>query len=92
VDDAAPAKVVPKCLGANTVLGVLADDAEWIEPGGGNAAQGTFTGLQSVGQDVFSTIEPTFDEFSCNPENSRRPSRWFERRRARRGMSPGSSD
>ncbi len=51
------------------VLGLMAEDVEWNEPGGGNAASGTFNGPQSVSEDVFSTIPANFDEFSVNPEN-----------------------
>jgi uncharacterized protein len=49
------------------VLGLMAEDVEWIEPGGGNSAQGTFTGPQSVATEVFETIPPSFDEFSVEP-------------------------
>lgn len=40
-------------------------DVEWKEPGGGNAPAGTFTGPQSVAQDVFATVPQNFDEFSA---------------------------
>ena len=38
---------------------------EWIEPGGGNAPAGTFTGPESVVSDVFGAVQANFDEFSC---------------------------
>ena len=53
----------------DAVLGRLADEVEWVEPGGGNSPSGTFTSPQSVGQDVFSKIPEHFDEFRCEPEN-----------------------
>ena len=51
------------------VLERLDAEVEWIEPGGGNAPAGTFTGPQSVGQDVFSAIPQQFEEFKAEPEN-----------------------
>ena len=51
----------------DVVIGLMAEDVEWTEPGGGNSASGTFTGPQSVATEVFSTIGPTFDEFSVEP-------------------------
>ena len=66
-----------------TVLDLMAPDVEWIEPGGGNSASGTFSGPESVAADVFSTIPANFDEFSVNPENSRT--------RAKRWSSPAAS-
>jgi uncharacterized protein len=51
------------------VLAVLEDDVEWVEPGGGNAPSGTFTGPQSVAQDVFSAVPENFEEFTATPEN-----------------------
>ena len=50
------------------VLDLMAPDVEWIEPGGGNSASGTFNGPESVAADVFGTIPANFDEFSVNPE------------------------
>ncbi len=38
-------------------------DIEWNEPGGGCAPQGTFTGPQSVANDVFSTVPVNFEDF-----------------------------
>jgi ketosteroid isomerase-like protein len=52
--------------------GVLARcdaSVEWTEPGGGNSPSGTFTGPESVGNDVFSKIPENFDEFSAQPED-----------------------
>jgi ketosteroid isomerase-like protein len=51
------------------VLGRLADDVEWIEPGGGSAPSGTFNGPDAVGNDVFSAVPQKFDEFSAEPAN-----------------------
>ena len=51
------------------VLARLAPDAEWTEPGGGNAPSGTFTGPESVGNDVFAKIPENFDEFSVDPDD-----------------------
>ena len=51
------------------VLALIADEVEWVEPGGGNSPSGTFTSPQSVGQDVFAKIPENFDEFSADPEN-----------------------
>lgn len=51
------------------VLGSLDPEVEWVEPGGGNSASGTFKGPESVGKEVFSTIGENFDEFEANPED-----------------------
>ena len=51
------------------VLEIMEPEAEWIEPGGGNSPAGTFTGPQSVGDDVFAAIAQQFEEFSVTPEN-----------------------
>ena len=51
------------------VLERLDEDAEWIEPGGGNAPSGTFRGPQSVGDEVFPAVGQYFDEFRAEPEN-----------------------
>ena len=51
------------------VLAAYDDQIEWIEPGGGSAPSGTFTGPDSVAQDVFATVPENFDEFSAEPEN-----------------------
>ena len=51
------------------VLAAYDDQIEWIEPGGGSAPSGTFTGPDSVAQDVFATVPGNFDEFSAEPEN-----------------------
>ena len=53
----------------DTVIALMAEDIEWVEPGGGNAAQGTFNGPQSVADEVFSTIPDNFDEFSVDAED-----------------------
>lgn len=54
---------------AQGVLDIMAPEAEWVEPGGGNAPAGTFKGPESVGNDVFSAIPQHFDEFAAEPEN-----------------------
>ena len=46
------------------VLGRMDPDVEWTEPGGGNAAAGTFKGPDAVGQEVFATVPENFDDFS----------------------------
>ncbi len=51
-----------------TVLGLLTPEATWTEPGGGNSPSGTFTGPESVGQDVLAKVGEQFEEFSANPE------------------------
>jgi ketosteroid isomerase-like protein len=50
------------------VLATYDDQIEWIEPGGGSAPSGTFTGPDSVAQDVFATVPENFDEFSVDIE------------------------
>ena len=47
------------------LLGRLADDIAWTEPGGGNSPSGTFTGHDSVRDEVFGTVPQNFDEFTC---------------------------
>jgi ketosteroid isomerase-like protein len=51
------------------VIGRLAPDVEWTEPGGGNSPSGTFNGPESVGSDVFSAIPENFDDFRCEVED-----------------------
>jgi ketosteroid isomerase-like protein len=46
-------------------LAAYDDQIEWIEPGGGSAPSGTFTGPDSVAQQVFGAIPENFDEFSA---------------------------
>jgi uncharacterized protein len=41
---------------------------EWIEPGGGRAPVGTFTGPQSVADKVFALVPQNFDEFQAEPQ------------------------
>jgi ketosteroid isomerase-like protein len=48
------------------VLATYDDQIEWIEPGGGSAPSGTFTGPDSVAEDVFATVPENFDEFSVD--------------------------
>lgn len=50
------------------VLASYDDQIEWIEPGGGSAPSGTFTGPDSVAQDVFAAVPENFDEFSVDIE------------------------
>ena len=45
------------------VLATYDDQIEWIEPGGGSAPSGTFTGPDSVAEDVFAAVPENFDEF-----------------------------
>jgi hypothetical protein len=44
----------------------MTPDIEWNEPGGGRAPQGTFTGPQSVAEDVFSTVPENFEDFRAD--------------------------
>ena len=44
------------------VLAAYDDQIEWIEHGGGSAPSGTFTGPDSVAQDVFATVPENFDD------------------------------
>ena len=48
------------------VLATYDDQIEWIEPGGGSAPSGTFTGPDSVAEDVFAAVPENFDEFSVD--------------------------
>jgi uncharacterized protein len=48
------------------VLATYDDQIEWIEPGGGSAPSGTFTGPDSVAQDVFAAVPENFVEFSVD--------------------------
>jgi uncharacterized protein len=49
----------------------LDDEVEWTEPGGGNAPSGTFTGPDSVANDVFATVPANFEEFTCTVEEAK---------------------
>ena len=53
----------------NGVLGILAPDAAWTEPGGGNSPSGTFTGPESVGNEVLAVVPQNFSEFAANAED-----------------------
>jgi hypothetical protein len=55
----------------DAVLAALREDVEWNEPGGGNSPRGTFTGPQSVGEDVFARVPENFDEFTVSIEDAR---------------------
>lgn len=48
------------------VLAEMDPGITWTEPGGGNAPQGTFTGPESVAQEVFAKVPENFEEFSVN--------------------------
>ena len=50
------------------VLEAFDPQIEWHEPGGGRAPQGTFSGAQSVANDVFATVPENFDEFEAQPD------------------------
>jgi ketosteroid isomerase-like protein len=59
---------------SGNVDGVLARfhaQVEWTEPGGGNAPSGTFTGPDSVANEVFAKVQESFDEFTCTVEEAR---------------------
>jgi uncharacterized protein len=44
-------------------------EIEWIEPGGGSAPSGTFTGVDAVKEQVFGPVQENFDEFSVEVED-----------------------
>src|SRR5262245_1917666 len=69
--EVATLKAAYESFNRDDVPGVLAaydDQIEWIEPGGGSAPSGTFTGVDSVEQDVFGAVPENFDEFSVDAE------------------------
>ena len=49
------------------VLANLDPEAQWTEPGGGNAPVGTF-GADEVAEKVFGPVQENFDEFAATPE------------------------
>lgn len=51
------------------VLGNLDENVEWVEPGGGNAPQGTFHSPDEVASEVFPKVQQYFEEFVCTPED-----------------------
>ena len=51
------------------VIGILDENVEWTEPGGGNSPSGTFHGPEAVRDEVFPAVPENFDEFQCTPEN-----------------------
>jgi len=51
------------------VLGIMDAEVEWKEPGGGNSPSGTFNGPDTVGSEVFGSIQANFDEFSAEPSD-----------------------
>ena len=51
------------------VLAAFHPQIEWHEPGGGRAPQGTFSGAESVANDVFATVAEHFDEFEAEQEH-----------------------
>jgi len=50
------------------VLAAFDQDIEWHEPGGGQAAQGTYRGAQSVANEVFASVPATFENFQGAPD------------------------
>jgi ketosteroid isomerase-like protein len=50
------------------VLEAFDPQIEWYEPGGGLAPHGTFSGAESVANDVFATVPENFDEFEAQPD------------------------
>jgi uncharacterized protein len=50
------------------VLEAFDPQMEWHEPGGGRAPQGTFSGSESVANDVFARVSENFDEFEAQPD------------------------
>jgi len=70
--DVATVKAAYEAFNRDDAAGVVAaydDQIEWIEPGGGSAPSGTFTGPESVEQDVFGAVPENFDEFSVDVED-----------------------
>jgi ketosteroid isomerase-like protein len=53
----------------DTAIGLMDENVEWTEPGGGNSPDGTFTGPQAVGSEVFSKIPENFDEYKIETDN-----------------------
>ena len=41
---------------------------QWTEPGGGRAPAGTFTGPESVANDVFAAVPENFEQFRADAE------------------------
>jgi len=67
--DLATVRAAYEAFNRDDTPGVLAaydDQIEWIEPGGGSAPSGTFTGPGSVEQDVFGAVPENFEEFSVD--------------------------
>jgi ketosteroid isomerase-like protein len=59
---------------SGNIDGVLArfhEEIEWVEPGGGNSPSGTFTGPDSVANDVFGVVPENFDEFTVTVQEAR---------------------
>jgi uncharacterized protein len=54
-----------------SVLAVLHEEVEWVEPGGGKAPAGSFRGPESVGQDVFAAVPAQFDDFVVEVDDLR---------------------
>ena len=52
----------------SSVLESYDAEIEWVEPGGGNAPAGTFRGVDSVRQDVFSRVPEYFDDFTAEAD------------------------
>ena len=50
------------------VMEAMHSEIRWTEPGGGRAPAGTFTGPESVANDVFAPVPENFEEFSADAE------------------------
>src|SRR5436190_15164960 len=44
-------------------------EIEWIEPGGGNAPSGRFSGVEAVKEQVFAPVPENFEAFSVELED-----------------------
>ena len=51
-----------------TVMEVMHPEVRWVEPGGGGSPAGTFTGPESVANDVFAAIPGNFEQFRADAE------------------------
>ena len=51
------------------VMEVMHPEVQWTEPGGGRSPAGTFSGPESVANDVFAAIPEHFEQFRANPQD-----------------------
>ena len=50
------------------VMEVMQPEVRWTEPGGGRAPAGTFSGPESVANDVFAAVPENFEQFRADAE------------------------